>query len=163
MKQAQEIAVARSRFRYQTSRATAVAVGLLYLTILAETSGANDHAVQVDRSTATDVTAEPLFDLASDWDLDRVDDSWGLWTTLDLRQPASMEIAPTFTDDLIAPTQATSPSPGGVARPLRLRTAQRTRTARTSQRRSPAGPGVSLGLASVPFMIGDTGAGTCFS
>lgn len=51
-----------------------------------------------------------------------------------------------------------------------IRTSRRSGPLRQSLRQSPrrsprqaARAGVTLGLASVPFMIGDTGAGTCFS
>jgi hypothetical protein len=78
-------------------------------------------------------------------------DETGAWTSSELTYQIGepMEL-PLIEDDSFTPAQMLSPQ-----RPLGLQTAQRQQRPQNQQRES--------GLASVPFMIGDTGAGSCIS
>lgn len=64
-----------------------------------------------------------------------------------------------LTDESVAPTQALTPGIGAALGALPTPFARRS----PQQNRQSARATAALGLASVPFMIGDTSAGTCFS
>jgi hypothetical protein len=78
-------------------------------------------------------------------------DDTGAWTSSELTyQSESLLDLPFISDDNVAPAQMLTPQ-----RRLGLQTAQRPQQTQEQRRES--------GLASVPFMIGDTSAGSCIS
>ncbi|MEQ8209835.1 MAG: hypothetical protein RH917_08375 [Lacipirellulaceae bacterium] len=82
------------------------------------------------------------------------------WEQLALKVATdALEEAPTQRDESVEPAQGLAPSLGIALGTLPLQQQLRANPRRRNQQR----PGVALGLASTPFMIGDTSAGTCFS
>ncbi len=77
-------------------------------------------------------------------------DETGAWMSADLTYESDFLALPMVNDEFVSPAQMLAPQ-----RQLGLQTAQRSQRAQSQSRES--------GLASVPFMIGDTGAGSCLS
>ncbi|TWT36101.1 hypothetical protein KOR34_10000 [Posidoniimonas corsicana] len=91
-----------------------------------------------------------------DWQLERIE----------LAYPSSIEEEAEWVaaevDPYILPAQTTTPTSPSTSRFTRSQTG-RSRFSTTGFRRGAAQTGAYAALASVPFMIGDTGAGTCLS
>ena len=104
------------------------------------------------------VSAEELPGLLDETVLDEVGEYWS---------PLSTSLATNLENDASAET-AEEGAPDDAVTPVQMLARQRgssrpTRMALRPQRTSLARRSASVGLASVPFMIGDTGAGTCLS
>lgn len=115
---------------------------------------------------ATAVATDDLWAEATDygWGYESTAEAPGV--TLDLRQPEG--VAPNAgafdeldyeLDEEVVLSQSLAPSLNAARTPARAPTSRQT----VARRRTAASTTLSASLASVPFMIGDTGAGTCFS